>query len=208
MTHKKVGGENRRALEGGRPLPAVQSKNTAFLSFPFAPQPTTHPTSLARSLALCPRGSPLMCWLSSGVYWIRADLGVRHGAPDLARRAVSTLGDSSTSEQKHCRALQINHGGLCQHRKKGKKPGNKNPFFQLNGESGGRQASELGRENRCRERGRQKGDTKERKETRQKVKGGSFSGEKSYSDAFYPAFLRHIDQLRRLSLIINSLTFN
>lgn len=38
--------------------------------------------------------------------------------------------------------------------------------------------------------------------------GGSFRGERSSSDAFYPAFLRHIDKLWRLSLIINSLRFN
>lgn len=43
---------------------------------------------------------------------------VHRGAPVLAQRAVSTLGDSSTSRLKHYRALQINHEVLCQQRKK------------------------------------------------------------------------------------------
>lgn len=141
---------------------------------------------------------------------------VHHGAPDLAPRAVSTLGDSSTSRLKHYRALQINHEGLCQERKNTTTT-RISPFSWMeSGEEGILQCCDEGVEKEkgvgwecgriVEERERQKGDMKERKGGR-KCRG-VFEREELFSWCLYPAFLRHPDQLWWLSLVINSFRFN
>lgn len=141
---------------------------------------------------------------------------VHHGAPDLAQRAVSTLGDSSTSRLKHYRALQINRESICARKEKTQQQEEsllsvecrerRKDSYNAVWRSGEEEAvgSEWGRIVKEREtKGRYQGE-----EGRQKVKGSLWERYGLFGWCLFPAFLRHPDQLWQLSLVINSFRFN